>query len=67
MVDRDYEADGARKDIVEQHYKLSHINQTYDFVSKFLYIHNNISRQKESWCKLITNIGEADKRRIQEA
>ncbi|XWS49263.1 hypothetical protein CRYUN_Cryun13aG0149000 [Craigia yunnanensis] len=34
MVDRDYEADGARKDIVEQHYKLSHINQTYCFVKR---------------------------------
>lgn len=33
MAVRDYGADGERKDIVEQHYKLSHINQTYDFVS----------------------------------
>ncbi|KAB2088534.1 hypothetical protein ES319_A03G004200v1 [Gossypium barbadense] len=31
---RDYEADNGRKDIVEQHYKSSHINQTYDFVKQ---------------------------------
>ncbi|XVE61178.1 hypothetical protein DITRI_Ditri06bG0018600 [Diplodiscus trichospermus] len=31
---RDYEADGARKDTVEQHYQLSHINQTNDFVKR---------------------------------
>ncbi|OMO93308.1 Inositol oxygenase [Corchorus olitorius] len=29
---RDYEAEGGRKDIVEQLYKSSHINQTVDFV-----------------------------------
>ncbi|KAG8495833.1 hypothetical protein CXB51_009447 [Gossypium anomalum] len=31
---RDYEADNGRKDIVEQHYKSSHINQTYDFAKQ---------------------------------
>ncbi|XVE57429.1 hypothetical protein DITRI_Ditri04bG0090200 [Diplodiscus trichospermus] len=30
----DYEAEGARNGTVEQHYKLSRINQTYDFVTR---------------------------------
>ncbi|OMO93307.1 Inositol oxygenase [Corchorus olitorius] len=30
----DYEADNGRNDIVEQHYKSSHINQTVDFVKR---------------------------------
>ncbi|KAE8729650.1 putative inositol oxygenase [Hibiscus syriacus] len=40
---RDYKADDDRKDILEQHYKSSHINQTYGFLRK------NI----RSWTRLI--------------
>lgn len=33
MIRRDYNAETERRKIVEQFYRLSHINQTYDYVS----------------------------------
>lgn len=34
MLDRDYDAESERQKTVEEFYRLQHINQTYDFVSK---------------------------------
>lgn len=34
MLDRDYDAESERQKSVEEFYRLQHINQTYDFVSK---------------------------------
>lgn len=33
FFDRDYHAEGGRKETVEEFYRTNHINQTYDFVS----------------------------------
>ncbi|MBA0718559.1 hypothetical protein Golax_006302 [Gossypium laxum] len=55
---RDYEV-GARTDKVEQHYKASHINQTYDFVKKIREEYKKLNKAEMGiWecCELLNEV-----------
>ncbi|KAK8489749.1 hypothetical protein V6N11_041909 [Hibiscus sabdariffa] len=56
---RDYEADCGRKDIVEKHYKSSHINQTYDFVKRMREEYKKLDKAEMGiWecCELLNDV-----------
>ncbi|OMP06456.1 Inositol oxygenase [Corchorus capsularis] len=56
---KDYEAEGGRKDIVEQLYKLSHINQTVDFVKRMRAEYEKLDKAKMGiWecCELLNEV-----------
>ncbi|XP_027101361.1 inositol oxygenase 1-like isoform X2 [Coffea arabica] len=56
---RDYHAETERKKIVEELYRLSHINQTYDFVKKMREAYKKMDRVEMSiWecCELLNDV-----------
>ncbi|KAK4430735.1 putative inositol oxygenase, partial [Sesamum alatum] len=56
---RDYDAESERKERVEELYRLSHINQTYDFVKKMREAYSALDRVEMSiWecCELLNEV-----------
>ncbi|KAK6135953.1 hypothetical protein DH2020_030291 [Rehmannia glutinosa] len=56
---RDYGAENERKETVEELYRLSHINQTYDFVKRMRKIYRSFDRVEMSiWecCELLNEV-----------
>ncbi|KAL0401438.1 UNVERIFIED_CONTAM: putative inositol oxygenase [Sesamum latifolium] len=56
---RDYDAESERKERVEELYRLSHINQTYDFVKRMREAYSSLDRVEMSiWecCELLNEV-----------
>ena len=70
MISRDYNAETERRKIVEEFYRLSHINQTYDFVSILSIFVCGSEWIQKKYCKLKMNktmcAGEEDEGRVRD-
>ncbi|KAM7522533.1 hypothetical protein LguiA_012435 [Lonicera macranthoides] len=59
MIHRDYNAETERRKIVEEFYRLSHINQTYDFVKRMREEYGKLDKVEMSiWecCELLNEV-----------